>query len=437
MLRLLFFVLLTTVLCLPKIVSENQDHGYYIVKVKNHGGLEKRDSLVDISFAEEIIKNDNKNILKIENEEVEIKKNNNFNDDEEKKLKKTVINQSKILHYYKDLPNFQSLAVFVSNKGYQAFESNPNVEYIQRSTNLKLFGTQFDPWWNLNRIDQVDLPYDNKYTYPEQAGLGITVYVLDTGILSDHPEFEGRASEGLSFVNGTISAGAKDLNGHGTHCAGVVASKTYGVAKNATVVGLQVVDQDGKGNDVGLITALNWVAANAIPGKSVVSVSLGSDIKTCVKVARPDHPEDQECNSKAVRDAVSSVVKLNIPVVVAAGNDAMDACEVSPSSEPSAFTVTSSTSSDILSDYSNYGSCVDMIAPGDFIASPYLDNEVVILSGTSMACPHVSGAFAILLSQSNYTSVDLLYKELSSKSTKNKFSFPAPKNTTINNLLFI
>ncbi|KAJ3385694.1 hypothetical protein HDU92_002921 [Lobulomyces angularis] len=407
-------LLSSAVMATPAPAAQPEPLGKWIVKLKQDGNpLKKRE--FDLSFAQEILSKDNQKPASFVGSPKQEK--------------------SEIFHEFDALDSFSGFAFKSSLEAMKEIAQNPRVEYIKRDAKVKIYDSQQNPTWGINRVDQRSLPLDSTYKYPTEAGSGVTVYVIDTGITAQHPEFEGRASEGGSFVNGVIGTSAKDNHGHGTHCAGTVASKTYGVAKKAKVVGLKVLGDDGTGSDAGVIAALNWVAKNGIPNKSVASMSLGPDFETCVEVARPDHPEDEECNSKAVRDAVSSLVKLNIPVVVAAGNDARNACDGAPASEPLAYTVAASTSSDRLASFSNFGTCVDIIAPGQSITSTWLNNRTNTISGTSMACPHVAGGFAVLLSKKQYTSYTDAYADMSSAASVNKIK--SLNSATVNRLLFV
>ena len=171
----------------------------------------------------------------------------------------------------------------------------------------------------------------------------------------------------------------------------------------------------------------------AVPGKTVISKSLGADLSNCKDI--PSKPDVEDCNSIALNDAVKAAVAANIVVVVAAGNDSTDACRGAPASEPSAYTVASSTKSDSLSSFSNYGTCVDIIAPGSSIKSTWYNGGTNTISGTSMATPHVAGAFAVLLSKNNFASAQESYAAMTALSTKGKIS--GVSSSTLNNLLFV
>ena len=199
----------------------------------------------------------------------------------------------------------------------------------------------------------------------------------------EHNDFERRAIWGFDSVDNPSPE--TDENGHGTHVAGTVMSKTYGLAKAATAVAVRVLGADGSGSYAGVIAGVNFVAKDGKGKKAVANMSLGGG------------------KSAAMNNAVAAAVKAGIPFVVAAGNEAQDACNVSPASEPSAITVMCSNSADNFCSFSNYGRCTDMIAPGQSITStwingPFSDNTI---SGTSMSAPHVAGVAAKIISASS------------------------------------
>lgn len=240
--------------------------------------------------------------------------------------------------------------------------------------------------WGLVRVAQEDLNIDGLYPWsPDSDGTGVSVYIVDTGIYLEHTDFEGRAIWGYDAVDDPSPL--TDTNGHGTHVAGTVMSKTYGIAKKAKAVAVRVLGNDGSGTTAGVIAGIQFVATDGRGKKSAANMSLGGG------------------KSTALNSAVASAVSVGIPFAVAAGNEAQDACNVSPASEPTAFTVACSTSSDSFCSFSNYGRCVDIIAPGQGITStwingPYSDNTI---SGTSMSSPHVAGIAARIISAAGTT----------------------------------
>jgi subtilisin family serine protease len=232
--------------------------------------------------------------------------------------------------------------------------------------------------WGLDRIDQRASTLDTRYTYDDTV-TPVNVYVLDTGILTSHAQFEGRAFAGYNFVNNNTDS--KDCHGHGTHCTGTIGGKDYGVCKHCRLIAVTVLGCKGSGTLSDLISGINWVIshANSTGVPSVISMSLGSKY------------------SDTVNSAVANAVNAGIVTVVAAGNSNANACNYSPASTPSAITVGAVSKSMAMSWYSNFGSCVDIFAPGDDIPSAWItsDTAVMTLSGTSMAAPHVAGVAAI------------------------------------------
>ncbi|AQT75993.1 MULTISPECIES: S8 family peptidase [Streptomyces] len=229
------------------------------------------------------------------------------------------------------------------------------------------------PTWGLDRIDQRTLPLDGDFTTGGD-GAGVTAYILDTGIDYAHPEFEGRAEPGFDAVGD--GAGGQDCEGHGTHVAGTVGGRTYGVARAVRLVSVRVLGCDGRGEYSAVVAGLDWVAANATQ-PAVLNVSLGGG------------------RSDAVNRAATAVAEAGTLPVVAAGNSAADACTVSPASADRVLTVAASNRWDEQSAFSNRGGCVEIHAPGEQIDSALLGGDTVALNGTSMAAPHVTGTAAL------------------------------------------
>ncbi|MBA3747625.1 MAG: S8 family peptidase [Solirubrobacterales bacterium] len=230
--------------------------------------------------------------------------------------------------------------------------------------------------WGLDRIDQLKLPLSKTYTYAKD-GTGVRAYVLDTGVQADHSQFGGRAQ---NIYNAT-SGSSVDCHGHGTHVAGTVASRGFGVAKNAYIRAVKVLGGDCSKNGTwaDVIEGVDWVKANHIK-PAVANMSLGGGALT------------------SVNTAVNNLSAAGVFVAVAAGNDNVNACTASPASAASAYTTASSTSWDAKSGSSNWGSCVDGYAPGNSIKSSTLGGGTGWMSGTSMASPHVAGTGALLCS---------------------------------------
>jgi subtilisin family serine protease len=259
------------------------------------------------------------------------------------------------------------------------FAADPAVASVVQNRTFHINATQTNPpSWGLDRIDQKALPLDSKYTYPDSAGQGVTAYIVDTGVRITHSDFGGRASYGYDAVDNDNTA--QDGNGHGTHVAGTVAGNAYGVAKKAKIVGVRVLNNSGSGTTAQVVAGIDWVARNH-SGPSVANMSLGGGADSALDTA--------------VRNAIASGVTF----AVAAGNDNANASNYSPARVAEAITVGSTTSSDARSSFSNYGSALDIFAPGSSITSSWntSDTATNTISGTSMATPHVTGAAALYL----------------------------------------
>jgi len=263
---------------------------------------------------------------------------------------------------------------------------NPKVLSIEKDANVNADPTpvnQSGAPWGLDRIDQRALPLNNSFGSPSN-GAGVSIYVVDTGIDASHPEFGGRVAPGFDAING--SDGRTDCNSHGTHVAGTAGSATYGVAKAARMVPVRVLGCDGSGTYSGVIAGLDWIALNrAVGEKAVANMSLGGGA------------------SSSIDAAVASLVSSGVPVVVAAGNSNVDACTTSPARAPSAITVAATTTVDARAGFSNFGSCLDLFAPGSNIVSTVPGGGTATYSGTSMAAPHVAGIAAVMLSLRDFT----------------------------------
>ena len=272
----------------------------------------------------------------------------------------------------------KGMAAYMHPKQAEAMAKDPRVAWIEEDNLIQLDATQTGATWGLDRIDQRSLPLNGTYTYTT-AGLGVTAYVIDSGIRITHQQFGGRASSGFTAIDD--GNGSNDCHGHGTHVAGTIAGTTYGVAKNAKLVAVRVLNCYGSGYSSGVISGIDWVTANKhLP--AVANMSLGGSY------------------SAALNAAVTNSSNAGITYAVAAGNDyGADACGLSPASTPAAITVGATDNSDSRASYSNIGTCLDIFAPGSNVTSAWMTSDTATntISGTSMATPHVAGAIAILL----------------------------------------
>lgn len=315
---------------------------------------------------------------------------------------------------------FKGAAVAMNSARAAALARNPRIEFIEQDGIATTQAIQpialSSGLWGLDRIDEVDLPLDGQYEYGSN-GAGVNVYVVDTGIdVSLTNEFDN----GVAFVkNYTKDRRNFDCNGHGTHVAGTIGSNTYGVAKNVTLFGYKVLDCNGSGSYSGIVTALNDIArTTARP--AVVNMSLGGGV------------------SSTLNSAVASLTSKGFVVVVAAGNSNADACKSSPASAPSAITVGATNSNDARASFSNFGSCLDIFAPGVGITSTFPTalnkGPTQIWNGTSMASPHVAGVAARILSQTPSASVATVSSLILSTASADKVSSAGAQSP--NRLLF-
>lgn len=258
------------------------------------------------------------------------------------------------------------------------FASSPAVEFIEQDAPVSNEGVQSPtPSWGLDQIDGVT---DSAFSYPDQSGAGVIAYVFDTGVAADHPDLVGRVTQGFDVV--TNNQANTDCHFHGTHVAATIAGTSFGVAKQATVVPLKVLDCRGSGFMTGVVRAINWTIANHPQGTpGVANLSLGGN------------------RTLSVNAAIANLVDRGVTTVVAAGNERTDACKRSPASAPEAITVGASDRFENRASFSNFGECVDIFAPG--VSIPSADardySKPLTLSGTSMAAPHVAGVAALIL----------------------------------------
>ncbi len=270
--------------------------------------------------------------------------------------------------------------------------------------------------WGLDRIDQRTLPLNGQIS-TSQNGFGITAYIIDTGIRADHNEFGGRVTVGFDAIGD--GQNTNDCNGHGTHVAGTVGGATYGVAPQVSLVAIRVLNCTGSGSTSGVIGGIDWATANHAAGvPAVANMSLGGGY------------------SAALNTATQNAITDGISFAVAAGNSNADACNFSPASTPNAITVGSTSSNDARSSFSNWGSCLDIFAPGSSIKSSWNTSATATntISGTSMAAPHVAGAAALILSGSLSSTPAQVATALTAASTTGVVTDPAAGS--VNRLLF-
>ena len=269
------------------------------------------------------------------------------------------------------------LAENVNNADLRQLRSDARVAYVEQDQAMTASTVQSGATWGLDRTDQRSLPLNGAYRYSATAPR-VTAYIIDTGIRSSHDEFGGRVVGGVTAVDDGF--GSSDCNGHGTHVAGTVGGSTYGVAKGIKLFAVRVLNCAGSGSNSGVIAGVDYVTYNH-KKPAVANMSLGGG------------------TSRALDDAVGKSIRAGVTYAVAAGNENQNACNTSPARVGSALTVGATTKSDDRASFSNYGSCVDLFAPGASITSAWFttDSSTNTISGTSMAAPHVAGAAALYL----------------------------------------
>ena len=279
--------------------------------------------------------------------------------------------RGQLKHLYQHALN--GFAVEMTPEEAEALSQDFRVAYVEEDGIVTADATQSNPPWGLDRIDQRNLPLNAIYTF-NWTGSGVRAYVIDTGIRTTHTQFGGRASNVFDAFGGS----GADCNGHGTHVSGTIGGSTYGVAKSALLRGVRVLDCNGSGSNSGVVAGVDWVTNNHI-NPAVANMSLGGGA------------------SSALDTAVNNLANSGVPIAVAAGNSNANACNTSPARAANAITVGSTTTSDARSSFSNFGTCLDLFAPGSGILSSWFssDTATATLSGTSMASPHVAGVAAL------------------------------------------
>ncbi|HEX5735184.1 MAG TPA: S8 family peptidase [Blastocatellia bacterium] len=291
---------------------------------------------------------------------------------------------------------------------------DPRVSFVEEDSIMTTMVTQTNPPWGLDRIDETDLPRSGTYTYTT-TGAGVNVYIIDTGIRRTHTQFGGRAFVGFDAIND--GRNSSDCNGHGTHVAGTVGGSTFGVAKGVRLFAVRVLGCNGSGSTSGVIAGVNWVTSNH-EDPAVANMSLGGGASTSLDTA------------------VNNSINAGVTYAVAAGNSNTNASTQSPARVAAAITVGSSTINDARSSFSNFGSVVDIFAPGSSIQSAWWtsDTATATISGTSMASPHVAGVAARIKQSNPGASPATVRNEMVNQATLNRLS--GIPSGTANRLLF-
>ncbi|MDA1362832.1 S8 family peptidase [Glycomyces luteolus] len=275
------------------------------------------------------------------------------------------------------LDSIGAVAVHMDASDAERLAADPDVDYVEQNTVVKTAATQINPpSWGQDRVDQRALPLDASFTYTN-TGTGVHAYIIDTGIWLDHPDFAGRLDPGYSAI--VPDGNSRDCHGHGTHVAGTVGGTLQGIAKQVQLVPVQVFNCTGVSDAISVIGGVEWVTANAVK-PAVATMSLSGTA------------------SQAIDTAVEASINSGVTYAVAAGNSNSDACANSPARVGPALTVAASDVADVRWASSNFGSCVDLFAPGVNVRSDFIFNVTARLTGTSISTPHVAGVAAIYLS---------------------------------------
>jgi len=310
---------------------------------------------------------------------------------EEHALAKTTFGD-RVKHVYKHALQGFAVELLAAEREIEILRRNPNVDYIEADQTVKIAGNtqtcedaEFGSWGQ-TRVSQKDVDLDGKFQVTG-PGTGVNAYILDTGIYLEHNEFQGRAK---FIFKAETSWSNTDGNGHGTHVSSTVGGKIYGIAKDVTLLAVKVLSDGGSGSYAGVIAGIDYVVEHRLQENkpSVANMSLGGG------------------KSVALDQAVENAIKNNILFAIAAGNNNGNACNFSPAAAPDAVTCGATdvgdqgegNQVDIRSYFSNYGECVDVLAPGTAITGAWIGgpDQIHTISGTSMAAPHVCGLAAVL-----------------------------------------
>lgn len=312
----------------------------------------------------------------------------------------SLTHKGQLKHVYQNAIN--GFAVQMSAADAERLSDDFRVAYVEEDGIVTADATQSNPPWGLDRIDQRNRPLNAIYTF-NWTGSGVFAYVIDTGIRATHTQFGGRAANVFDAFGGNGS----DCNGHGTHVAGTIGGSTYGVAKSVNLRGVRVLDCNGSGSTSGVVAGVDWVRLNR-QNPAVANMSLGGGISTTLDTA------------------VNNLSNSGVTIAVAAGNSNANACNSSPARAANAITVGSTTTTDARSSFSNFGTCLDLFAPGSGILSAWFSSNTATatLSGTSMASPHVAGAAALYKQANPSASATTVRNALVNNATTNVVTNP-------------